>query len=76
MPLIVLGGGIGLSGGIMLEPIREQLDRLVPYPPRVEISQLGDAAILIGAITVAARNSWPQIVSARLATVTFASREG
>jgi hypothetical protein len=38
----------------------------VPFPPRVQISQLGHAATLMGAVTVAARAAWPRLVSARL----------
>jgi predicted NBD/HSP70 family sugar kinase len=50
--LVVIGGGIGINGDLLLEPIRELLDRDLPYPPRVEISSLGDAAVLTGALAV------------------------
>jgi predicted NBD/HSP70 family sugar kinase len=50
--LIVLGGGIGVNGDLLLGPITEQLDRHLPFPPRVEISSLGDAAVLTGALAV------------------------
>jgi len=66
VPLIVLGGGIGLNGDVLLDPVRSRLERLVPFPPRVQISQLGHAATLMGAVTVAARAAWPRLVSARL----------
>jgi hypothetical protein len=51
----------------LLDPIRDRLTQLVPYPPRVEISRLGDAVTLAGAITVAARDAWPRTVAVRLA---------
>jgi predicted NBD/HSP70 family sugar kinase len=50
--LVVIGGGIGVNGDLLLDPIRELLDRCLPYPPRVEISSLGDAAVLTGALAV------------------------
>ena len=50
--LVVIGGGIGANGDLLLAPIRERLAQLVPYPPRVEVSSLGDAAVLNGALAV------------------------
>jgi predicted NBD/HSP70 family sugar kinase len=66
VPLVVIGGGIGLNGSVLLDPVRTRLAQLVPYPPRVQISELGDAASLIGAVCVAARTAWPRVVDARL----------
>jgi predicted NBD/HSP70 family sugar kinase len=48
--LVVLGGGIGANGDLLLAPIRELLAQRCPYPPRVEVSSLGDAAVLTGAL--------------------------
>jgi predicted NBD/HSP70 family sugar kinase len=50
--LIVLGGGIGTNGDLLLDPIRELLDGWLPYPPRIEVSSLGEAAVLTGALAV------------------------
>jgi predicted NBD/HSP70 family sugar kinase/DNA-binding CsgD family transcriptional regulator len=50
--LIVLGGGLGTNGDLLLEPVRAHLEEWVPYPPRVEISSLGEAAVLMGALAV------------------------
>ncbi len=50
--LVVIGGGIGANGDLLLAPIRELLERYLPYPPRVEVSSLGDAAVLSGALAV------------------------
>jgi predicted NBD/HSP70 family sugar kinase len=50
--LVVIGGGIGVNGDLLLDPIRELIERYVPYPPRVEVSSLGDAAVLTGALAV------------------------
>jgi predicted NBD/HSP70 family sugar kinase len=50
--LVVLGGGLGTNGDLLLEPVRALLSEWVPYPPRVEISSLGEAAVLMGALAV------------------------
>ena len=50
--LVIIGGGIGANGDLLLEPVREELGARLPYPPRVEISSLGDGAVLSGALSV------------------------
>ena len=35
-----------------LAPIRSELERWLPYPPQVEISSLGESAVLTGALYV------------------------
>jgi predicted NBD/HSP70 family sugar kinase len=50
--LVVLGGGIGASGDLLLERVRALLSEWLPYPPRVETSSLGEAAVLTGALAV------------------------
>lgn len=50
---IVLGGGVGRNGDLLLEPIREALDRRgprgLPTPIEVLVAALGDDAALVGA---------------------------
>lgn len=53
--LVVLGGGLGANGDLLLEPVRRHLAEWLPYPPRVEVSSLGDAAVLTGALAVGVR---------------------
>jgi predicted NBD/HSP70 family sugar kinase len=53
--LVVLGGGLGANGDLLLDPVRRRLRDWLPYPPRVEISTLGDAAVLTGALGVGLR---------------------
>jgi predicted NBD/HSP70 family sugar kinase/predicted transcriptional regulator len=48
--LVVLGGGLGMNGDLLLEPVRTLLGDWLPYPPRVEISTLGESAVLMGAV--------------------------
>jgi predicted NBD/HSP70 family sugar kinase len=65
--LVVLGGGIGLNGDLLLDRVRERLATRLPYPPRVEVSALGDAAVLTGAVSVATRAALEQILTLRFA---------
>ncbi len=53
--LVVLGGGIGSNGDLLLEPVRALLREWLPYPPQVEVSSLGDGAVLMGALSVGLR---------------------
>ena len=50
--LVVLGGGIGANGDLLLDPIRGLLAEWLPFPPRLEVSGVGDAAVLTGALAV------------------------
>jgi predicted NBD/HSP70 family sugar kinase len=49
--LVVLGGGIGANAELLAD-VRPMLAKWLPYPPRVEISSLGDGAVLMGAVAV------------------------
>jgi predicted NBD/HSP70 family sugar kinase len=53
--LVVLGGGLGANGDLLLEPVRAHLTAWLPAPPRVEVSSLGEAAVLTGALAVGRR---------------------
>jgi predicted NBD/HSP70 family sugar kinase len=50
--LVVLGGGVGVNADLLLAPVRTALERWLPYPPQVEVSTLGEAAVLSGALSV------------------------
>jgi predicted NBD/HSP70 family sugar kinase len=50
--LVVLGGGIGANPQL-LPAVREAVASVVPFPPRVETSALGDVASLTGALYIA-----------------------
>jgi predicted NBD/HSP70 family sugar kinase len=63
--LVVLGGGIGVNADLLLDPIRELLTRWLPYPPRVEVSSLGDAAVLTGALAVGLRSAVDNVFANR-----------
>lgn len=51
--LLILGGGVGQSGDLLLEPIQRELRALSPIRPRIVISALGEDAVLHGAIATA-----------------------
>ncbi len=61
--LVVLGGGIGANGDLLLEPIRTHLARALPYPPRAEVSALGEAAVLTGALAMGVRTARENVLS-------------
>jgi predicted NBD/HSP70 family sugar kinase len=50
--LVVLGGGIGANGDLLLDPVSRLLAEWLPFPPRIEVSTLGEAAVLTGALAV------------------------
>ena len=64
--LVVLGGGIGVNADLLLDPIRDLLTGWLPYPPRVEVSSLGDAAVLTGALAVGLRSAVDNVFANRL----------
>ena len=53
--LVVLGGGLGTNGDLLLDPVRRLLGEWLPFAPRVEISSLGEAAVLMGALAIGLR---------------------
>ena len=63
--LVVLGGGIGVNADLLLDPIRDLLTRWLPYPPQVEVSSLGDAAVLSGALAVGLRSAMDNVFANR-----------
>jgi predicted NBD/HSP70 family sugar kinase len=63
--VVVLGGGVGHSADLMLDPVREVLDRTTPLRPVLAASELGDDAVLLGALTTALRVARPQVFDRR-----------
>jgi predicted NBD/HSP70 family sugar kinase len=63
--VVVLSGGIGRQSSFFLAPIRDLVNEILPYPPRIEVSQLGDRGILIGAL---------QLATAQACDLVFAER--
>ncbi|HWG23981.1 ROK family transcriptional regulator [Actinospica sp.] len=63
--VVVLGGGVGHSADLMLDPVREVLHRSTPLRPLLSASELGDDAVLLGALTTALRVGRPQVFDRR-----------
>jgi predicted NBD/HSP70 family sugar kinase len=63
--LAVLGGGLGANGDLLLAPVRLLLAEWLPYPPRVEVSSLGEAAVLTGALAVGRRAALDNVFANR-----------
>lgn len=64
--LAVLAGGIGLNADLLLEPVRAELAKRVPYPPRVEVSPLGEAGVLTGAVAHGTAVALDRVLAARI----------
>jgi glucokinase-like ROK family protein len=51
--MVILGGGMARSGDLLLEPIKEKVHGTIPMMPQVVLSELGDDAVVKGAIALA-----------------------
>ena len=50
---VIVGGGVSRAGERLLEPLERRIANLVPVPPRVVLSTLGDEAVALGAVRLA-----------------------
>jgi predicted NBD/HSP70 family sugar kinase len=51
--LVVIGGAVANSAGVLLEPIAPRLKKFTATPPRVAVSPLGDSVVTVGAVRCA-----------------------
>ncbi len=51
--LVILGGGIAGNADLLIEPLERELRSLSPFHPRIAVSELGDEAVLRGAVATA-----------------------
>jgi predicted NBD/HSP70 family sugar kinase len=65
--LVVLGGGIGANGDLLLDPVGRLLAEWLPFPPRVVVSTLGEAAVLTGAVAVGLQAALENVFARRAA---------
>jgi predicted NBD/HSP70 family sugar kinase len=65
--LVVLGGGIGANGDLLLDPIGQRLAEWLPFPPRIAVSTLGEAAVLTGAVAVGLQAALENVFTRRAA---------
>ncbi|GAA1965707.1 ROK family transcriptional regulator [Catenulispora subtropica] len=66
--LVILGGGIGLNGDLLLHRVAALLQERLPYPPRLEVSALGDGAVLTGAAALGASEAVERVIRERTKT--------
>jgi glucokinase len=50
---VIIGGGISRAGERLLEPLQRRIRALVPVPPRITLSTLGDEAVALGGARLA-----------------------
>jgi predicted NBD/HSP70 family sugar kinase len=66
LPLVVLGGSVGANRDL-LEPIRRHLDGWLPSPaPRIEISALGEGAVIEGALAAGVESALERVFERRV----------
>ena len=63
--LVVLGGGIGANGDLLLDSVGRLLVEWLPFPPRVEVSTLGEGAVLAGALFVGLQAALDSVFTSR-----------
>ena len=64
--LVILAGGIGLNADLLLDAVRAEVAKRLPYPPRIEVSALGDQAALTGAIAYGGGVALDRLLAARI----------
>jgi predicted NBD/HSP70 family sugar kinase len=66
--LIVLSGGIGRQADFFLAPIKRLVSEILPFPPRIEVSKLGDNGILIGTLRIATKDACESVFNNAMIT--------
>lgn len=63
--LVVLSGGIGRQADFFITSIRKLVNEILPFPPRIEVSTLGESGILVGALQIATAQARDLVFQAR-----------
>lgn len=63
--LVILGGGIGRQADVLLAEIQAVVARIVPFAPKIEVSSLGDNAVLLGGIALGTKTAQDLVFSER-----------
>jgi predicted NBD/HSP70 family sugar kinase len=64
--LIVLAGGIGRNADLLADPMRLELAETIPVVPDIVGGDLGDDAVLVGAIATAMDTAWDLVFDRRV----------
>jgi predicted NBD/HSP70 family sugar kinase len=67
--LLVLGGAVGRNTDLLIRPLSDELARLTPLRPQIVGAQLGDDAVLLGAVAAALGTARQRVFAARMSTV-------
>lgn len=59
--MVVLGGGVGHGADLLLATIGDALHKMTPLRPLLAPSELGDDAVLLGAVATALRSARPEV---------------
>jgi len=66
LPLLVLGGSVGANPELV-DPVRRHLGNWLPFPaPRVEVSALGEAAVIEGALAAGVDAAFERVFERRV----------
>jgi predicted NBD/HSP70 family sugar kinase len=58
---VIVGGGLSRAGSALVEPLERYVRELVPLPPRLVLSALGDESVALGAIRLAVEHVEAQV---------------
>jgi predicted NBD/HSP70 family sugar kinase len=64
---VIVGGGLSRAGERLLVPLAQRIGALVPVPPRVVLSTLGDESVALGATRLALQDVEERLVDSALA---------
>jgi predicted NBD/HSP70 family sugar kinase len=64
--LIVLAGGIGRNADLLADPMHRELAATIPVVPDIVGGQLGEDAVLVGAIATAMETAWDLVFERRV----------
>jgi predicted NBD/HSP70 family sugar kinase len=67
--LLVLGGAIGRNTDLLTGPLSDELARLTPLRPQIVSAQLGDDAVLLGAVAAALDTARERVFTSRMANL-------
>ncbi len=60
---VIVGGGVSRAGDALLEPLERHLRPLVPLPPRLVLSTLGEESVALGAVRLALQSADERLFS-------------
>ena len=69
LELVVLSGGIGRQADFFLKAITKYVSAVVPFPPRIEVSALGDSGVLRGALDLATSIACDRVFNDRVSAL-------